>query len=224
MCCVTQEHPRARRGFRLRGFHPLCRNFPFPLAILPSPTTGSYNPGDKSPVWAIPLSLATTDGIDSLSFPPVTEMFHFTGYRVLFPILVQEKTMAYYRHQVTPFGNLRIKAHLRLPEAYRSLARPSSPVSTKASTVCPLKLDSNFEISHAASSHSFEQPSPRFADLAACLLPGTCMPDFAVKITFVFGIRIYFQDRVRMARLSIHYLLQSEKNYFSMWMSKSGLV
>jgi len=50
------------------------------------------------------------------------------------------------------------------------------------------------------------------------------MPDFAVKITFVFGIRIYFQDRVRMARLSIHYLLQSEKNYFSMWMSKSGLV
>jgi hypothetical protein len=47
--------------------------------------TGSYNPEDKSSVWAIPLSLATTDGIDSLSFPPVTEMFHFTGYRVLFP-------------------------------------------------------------------------------------------------------------------------------------------
>ena len=61
--------------------------------------------------------------------------------------------MAYYRHQVTPFGNLRIKAHLRLPEAYRSLARPSSPVSTKAFTVCPLKLDSNFEISHAALRH-----------------------------------------------------------------------
>jgi hypothetical protein len=37
-----------------------------------------------SSVWAIPLSLATTDGIDSLSFPPVTEMFHFTGYRVSF--------------------------------------------------------------------------------------------------------------------------------------------
>jgi len=37
-------------------------------------------------------------------------------------------------------------------------------------------------------------------------------PDFAVKITYVFGIRIYFQDRARMARLSLHYLLQSEKN------------
>ena len=45
--------------------------------------TGSYNPGSKLPVWADPLSLATTDGIDSLSFPPVTEMFHFTGFRVL---------------------------------------------------------------------------------------------------------------------------------------------
>ncbi len=53
--------------------------------------------------------------------------------------------MMYYHHQVTPFGNLRIKACLRLPEAYRSLSRPSSPVGTKASTVCPSKLDSLFK-------------------------------------------------------------------------------
>ena len=122
--------------------------------------------------------------------------------------------MAYYRHQVTPFGNLRIKACLRLPEAYRSLSRPSSPVSTKAFTVCPLKLDSNFEISHAACGCSRESS---FATLCRPLrtnLPpgGFNAPDFAVKITFVFGIRIYFQDRARMARLSLHYLLQSEKN------------
>ncbi len=32
-------------------------------------------------VWAVPLSLATTDGIDSLSFPAVTEMFHFAACR-----------------------------------------------------------------------------------------------------------------------------------------------
>jgi hypothetical protein len=30
-------------------------------------------------VWAVPRSLATTDGIDSLSFPAVTEMFHFAA-------------------------------------------------------------------------------------------------------------------------------------------------
>ena len=38
---------------------------------------------------------------------------------------------------VSPFGNLRIKACLRLPEAYRSLPRPSSPAGAKASTVRP---------------------------------------------------------------------------------------
>ena len=30
-------------------------------------------------VWAVPLSLAATDGIDSHSFPAVTEMFHFAA-------------------------------------------------------------------------------------------------------------------------------------------------
>ena len=39
--------------------------------------------------------------------------------------------------RVFPFGNLRIKAHLRLPEAYRSLSRPSSPCVAKASSCCP---------------------------------------------------------------------------------------
>ncbi len=46
-------------------------------------------------------------------------MFHFTGYRVPFPNFLshlamdrlQKRTMAYYRHQVTPFGNLRIIAY-----------------------------------------------------------------------------------------------------------------
>ena len=32
-------------------------------------------------VWAVPRSLATTDGIDSLSFPADTEMFHFSACR-----------------------------------------------------------------------------------------------------------------------------------------------
>ena len=44
---------------------------------------GPTTPEAKLPVWAVPLSLATTDGItDLFSFPPVTEMFHFTGYGV----------------------------------------------------------------------------------------------------------------------------------------------
>ena len=43
--------------------------------------TGSYNPSGKPLVWPVPLSLATTYGIASLSFPLVTEMFHFTAFR-----------------------------------------------------------------------------------------------------------------------------------------------
>ena len=38
---------------------------------------------------------------------------------------------------VVPFGNPRIKDYLHLPEAYRSLSRPSSPPRAKASTRRP---------------------------------------------------------------------------------------
>ncbi len=44
--------------------------------------------------------------------------------------------MPYNRHWVVPFGDPRIKACLRLPVAYRNLLRPSSPLGTKAFTVC----------------------------------------------------------------------------------------
>ncbi len=39
--------------------------------------------------------------------------------------------------RVAPFGDPRITGCLRLPTAYRSLPRPSSPVRAKASTMCP---------------------------------------------------------------------------------------
>ena len=42
--------------------------------------------------------------------------------------------------RVVPFGNLRIKGHLHLPEAYRSLSRPSSPPRAKASAMRPCLL------------------------------------------------------------------------------------
>ena len=83
------------------------------------------------PVWPLPRSLATTDGIsvDVFSSPyldvsvqavPRVRLFdstHAAG------VLLQ---------RVSPFGNLRIKAHLQLPEAYRSLSRPSSAPDAKA--------------------------------------------------------------------------------------------
>ena len=47
----------------------------------------------------------------------------------------------YYSIRVFPFGDLRVNACLQLVVAFRSLPRPSSALSAKASTVCPYSLD-----------------------------------------------------------------------------------
>jgi hypothetical protein len=73
----------------------------------------------------------------SLSFPPLTEMFHFSGYGSTCTIDSCRSSEGF-PHWVIPFGHLRIKAYLPLPEAFRSLSRPSSPVGTKASIMRPL--------------------------------------------------------------------------------------
>ena len=53
---------------------------------------------------------------------------------------------------VAPFGHPRINACSRLPMAFRSVPRPSSPPGAKASTECPSHTRS-------ARSFAFEQPS-----------------------------------------------------------------
>ena len=42
---------------------------------------------------------------------------------------------------VSTFGDLRIEAYLQLPEAYRSLSRPSSAPDAKAFTLCSYSLE-----------------------------------------------------------------------------------
>jgi hypothetical protein len=46
--------------------------------------------------------------------------------------------------RVSPFGHPGITAHVQLPQAYRSLSRPSSPLDAKASTVCLIAFDLTF--------------------------------------------------------------------------------
>ena len=74
-------------------------------------------------VWALPRSLATTGGIINLfSLPRGTKMFQFP--RLASRTRRDGRPSA---ARVVPFGNPRINGHLHLPEAYRSLSRPSSP-------------------------------------------------------------------------------------------------
>ncbi len=73
-----------------------------------------------------------------MSVPPATEMFQFAGFaspsygfRRRYPARVAP------RGWVAPFGDPGINDRSHLPRAFRSVPRPSSPLSAKASTRCP---------------------------------------------------------------------------------------
>ena len=74
-----------------------------------------------------------------MSLPQGTEMFHFPWCR-LGGLWIHPPMTALADGRVAPFGNPRIKALWRLPEACRSLMRPSSPPDAKASVVRPYTL------------------------------------------------------------------------------------
>ena len=84
-------------------------------------------------VWALPISLAATLGID-VSFSS-SGYLDVSVHRVRFPYLC----IQYGIPQRGGFPHSDIggsKLHCQLPPAFRRLARPSSPVIAKASTTC----------------------------------------------------------------------------------------
>ena len=98
-------------------------------------------PRDASiPVWPGALSLATTRAVSVISFPRGTEMFHFPRCSSSGTIFVHPRAPRVSARRVSPFGHPRIKARWRLPAAFRSLPRPSSPHGAKASVVRPYTL------------------------------------------------------------------------------------
>ena len=117
--------------FRLRGYHPLWQAFPdcssnnFSLFDCPQPQR--INPL----VWPLPRSLATTSGIsvDFSSSPYLDVSVQAVPYVHLFDSMHVDRVLLC---RVSPFGNLRINGYLLLPEAYRSLSRPSSAPDAKA--------------------------------------------------------------------------------------------
>ena len=73
-----------------------------------------------------------------MSVPPGTEMFQFPG----FATGTYGFSAGYPCGWVAPFGHPRINGRSPLLAAFRSVPRPSSPLSAKASTKCPyLTLD-----------------------------------------------------------------------------------
>ena len=89
-------------------------------------------------VWALPVSLAATPGIDvSYSSSPYLDVsvqevpLHTLCIGVWIPLM----------WWVSPFRYLRINGYLLLPEAFRSLSRLSSALSAKASTLRSSSFD-----------------------------------------------------------------------------------
>ena len=127
--------PSAYGAFTLSGRLSQSRS-----AWLDSPFRGPEPRGACAAVWAPPVSLAATPGID-LSF-------FSSGYldvsvrRVPLHTLWIHAWMHGVRPvRVSPFRHLRITGHVPLPAAFRSLSRLSSALSAKASALCPFLLD-----------------------------------------------------------------------------------
>ena len=130
--------------FRLRGCHPLWPAFPGRSAnvlVFDSPALNRTDP--TTPPHAsvlgfrlIPFRSPLLGESNFLSLPRGTEMSHFPPL-ALARLCIQRVVTGHDSRRVSPFGHPRVEDCLRLTEAYRSLPRPSSPSSAKASTMRP---------------------------------------------------------------------------------------
>ena len=118
-------------AFRLRGSHPLWQAFPDLSTKLVYRDDRPQPRGINPSVWPLPRSLATTCGIsvDVFSSPYLDVSVQAVPHVHLFDSMHVTEVLLQW---VSPFGNLRINGYLLLPEAYRSLSRPSSAPDAKA--------------------------------------------------------------------------------------------
>ena len=155
---VLRYLSRKTAQFRVRGCYPLRPGFPSGSTITQFcnfPTRRQadqarpYNPRTTTTavyhiarVWALPFSLATTQGVEvsflssgylDVSVPQLASTC---------PIVFRQE---YARITTREFPHSEIlgsKVGQHLPQAYRSRPRPSSALGAKASTVCSCSLDS----------------------------------------------------------------------------------
>ncbi len=108
------------RSFHVRGYHPLWPLFPKRSVMSCAITCRLLR--FRSPL----LSESRL-----MSFPRATEMFQFTRFASHSYVFTMR-----YLSEIS--GS---KLICQLPEAYRRLSRPSSPIIAKASTTCSYSLD-----------------------------------------------------------------------------------
>ena len=107
-------------AFLIRGYHPLWPDFPFRSDMQTAKTRGLLR--FRSPL----LSESRL-----MSFPRATEMFQFTRFATMTYVFSQSYSLR------SGFPHSEIsgsKLICQLPEAYRRLSRPSSPIIAKPSS------------------------------------------------------------------------------------------
>ena len=114
--------------FRLQGYHLLRPDFPdCSTSTYLITTTGLF-----------PFRSPLLRESRLISFPPVTEMFQFTG----FAPYTYEFSARYLLRGGFPHSEIAgSKLVCQLADTYRRLPRPSSPSTAKASTMCAYSLD-----------------------------------------------------------------------------------
>ena len=96
--------------------------------------------GARAAVWALPVPLAATPGID-VSFSSSGYLDVSVRRVPLHALWIRAWMHGILPMRVSPFRHLRITGHLPLPAAFRSLSRLSSALSAKASALRPFLLD-----------------------------------------------------------------------------------
>lgn len=133
-------------------------------------------------------------------------MFQFPSFPSL-SLYIQLRIPAHYDRWVPPFGNPRLSGYLLLPAAFRSLSRPSSAPSAKASALCPSLLDLFFVNSlceFAFSLFWFLSVQNRSSHLFSRGPSGPCfLLDFRCRFRFRFFFVSYSVFRVRLESLCL---------------------
>ena len=132
---AAHAHPSAYGAFTLCGRLSQNRSASRVHVLLRSEPHGA-----RAVVWALPVSLAATPGIDV--------SFSSSGYLDVSVRRVPSSMPmcsawggGVFPRRVSPFRHLRIAGHLLLPAAFRSLSRLSSAPGAKASALCPSSLN-----------------------------------------------------------------------------------
>ena len=122
--------------FRIRGSHPVSPAFPRRSPNFRCPYVCPQPRRINPPVWPLPRSLATTDGIslDFSSWPYLDVSVQAVPRIRLFYSTYTDGVLL---RRVPPFGHPRINGYLLLPVAFRSLSRPSSAPDAKAFPLRP---------------------------------------------------------------------------------------